>query len=113
MVLSRSPASSRAGGRSRMRVAAVDVGTNSTRLLVADLDGPERPLRTIDRRTTITRLGQGVNETRRLDPDAIARTLAALDEYAQAIKEHGATRVRMTATSASRDASNRDEFFDP
>ena len=95
------------------KVAAIDIGTNSTRLLVADVDDPTGPLTTIDRRTRITRLGQGVNETRRLDPEAIARTLAVLDEYAQAIREHGAQRVRMTATSASRDASNRADFFDP
>ena len=66
------------------KVAAIDVGTNSTRLLVADVGDPTGPLTTIDRRTRITRLGQGVNETRRLDPEAIARTLAVLDEYAQA-----------------------------
>lgn len=95
------------------RLAAVDIGTNSARLLVADLDDAAGPLTTIDRRTRITRLGQGVNEARRLDPEAIARTLAVLEEYAQAITEHGVSRVRMTATSASRDASNRDEFFDP
>jgi exopolyphosphatase/guanosine-5'-triphosphate,3'-diphosphate pyrophosphatase len=96
-----------------MRVAAVDVGTNSTRLLVADVGVAGGPLTTIDRRTRITRLGQGVQEARRLDLEAIARTLAVLEEYAQAIAEHGVARVRMTATSASRDASNRDEFFDP
>jgi len=95
------------------RLAALDIGTNSARLLVADLDDAAGPLTTIDRRTRITRLGQGVNEARRLDPEAIARTLAVLEEYAQAITEHGVSRVRMTATSASRDASNRDEFFDP
>jgi len=95
------------------RLAAVDVGTNSTRLLVAELDAPDGRLNTIDRRTRITRLGQGVHDARRLDPDAIARTLAVLEEYAQAITEHGARRVRMTATSASRDASNRADFFDP
>ena len=95
------------------RLAALDIGTNSARLLVADLDDAAGPLTTIDRRTRITRLGQGVNEARRLDPEAIARTLAVLEEYAQAITEHGVARVRMTATSASRDASNRDEFFDP
>src|SRR6188472_604632 len=99
--------------RAVTRLAAVDIGTNSARLLVADLDDAAGPLTTIDRRTRITRLGQGVNEARRLDPEAIARTLAVLEEYAQAITEHGVARVRMTATSASRDASNRDEFFDP
>jgi exopolyphosphatase/guanosine-5'-triphosphate,3'-diphosphate pyrophosphatase len=96
-----------------VRVAAVDVGTNSTRLLVADIDGAASRLTTIDRRTRITRLGQGVHDARRLDPEAIMRTLGVLEQYAQAIAEHGVTRVRMTATSASRDASNRDEFFDP
>lgn len=93
------------------RVAAVDIGTNSTRLLVADLDGDE--LRAVDRRTRITRLGQGVDSARRLHPDAIDRTLAVLREYRQVIDELGAERTRATATSASRDAANRDAFFDP
>jgi exopolyphosphatase/guanosine-5'-triphosphate,3'-diphosphate pyrophosphatase len=96
-----------------MRVSAVDVGTNSVRLLVADVDGPNGLLTTVDRRTRITRLGQGVDERRVLDGDAIARTLAVLEEYAQAIRDHGAARVRVTATSASRDAANRADFFDP
>lgn len=97
------------------RVAAVDIGTNSARLLVADVDGsgPAVTLKAIDRRTQITRLGQGVNQTRRLDPEAIARTIAVLREYRDAIDSHGVTRVRAAATSASRDATNRDEFFDP
>jgi exopolyphosphatase/guanosine-5'-triphosphate,3'-diphosphate pyrophosphatase len=97
------------------RVAAVDIGTNSTRLLVADVTGPDRDaqLTTIERRTQITRLGQGVNESRRLDPEAIARTVKVLTEYQAVIAAHDVTRVRMTATSASRDATNRDEFFDP
>ena len=95
-----------------MRVAAVDIGTNSTRLLVADLDGPAAPLHTVDRRTRITRLGQGVHANRALHPDAIERTVAVLHEYRAALDEHGVERVRMTATSASRDAANRNEFFD-
>jgi exopolyphosphatase / guanosine-5'-triphosphate,3'-diphosphate pyrophosphatase len=97
------------------RVAAVDIGTNSVRLLVADVSGPGRDARltTIDRRTRITRLGQGVNETRRLDAGAIERTIAVLAEYHEAITANDVARVRMTATSASRDATNRDEFFDP
>ena len=96
-------------------VAAVDIGTNSTRLLIADIDasGPTATLKTIDRRTHITRLGQGVHQTRRLDPDAIARTTDVLREYRSVIDAHGVTRVRATATSASRDATNRDDFFDP
>jgi exopolyphosphatase/guanosine-5'-triphosphate,3'-diphosphate pyrophosphatase len=88
-------------------VAAIDCGTNSTRLLVAGDDG--RPL---ERLMRITRLGQGVDATRRLAPDAIERTLTVLREYREAMDRHGVTRVRMTATSAARDASNRDEFFD-
>ncbi|MEX2255566.1 MAG: Ppx/GppA phosphatase family protein [Acidimicrobiia bacterium] len=95
------------------RVAAIDIGTNSVRLLVADLDDPAGPLVTIDRRMRITRLGQGVNASRRLAPEAIERTLGVLREYRRAIDEHGAARVRATATSAARDSENRDEFFGP
>ncbi len=97
------------------RVAAVDIGTNSARLLIAEIDGDAMTasLQTIDRRTQITRLGQGVNQTRRLDPEAIARTVSVLREYQEAIAAHGVTKVRAAATSASRDATNRDEFFDP
>jgi exopolyphosphatase/guanosine-5'-triphosphate,3'-diphosphate pyrophosphatase len=97
------------------KVAAVDIGTNSVRLLVADVSGPGRDARldTVERLTRITRLGQGVNETRRLDPEAIERTLAVLREYQERISAHDVARVRMTATSASRDATNRDDFFDP
>jgi exopolyphosphatase / guanosine-5'-triphosphate,3'-diphosphate pyrophosphatase len=97
------------------RVAAVDMGTNSTRLLVADIEGRGRDAKlvSVDRRTRITRLGQGVDRERMLHPDAIARTLEVLREYRGVIDELGAERVRATATSASRDASNRDELFDP
>src|SRR5690349_4616209 len=95
------------------RVAAVDIGTNSARLLVAEITGADAPLTTIERRTQITRLGQGVNENRRLDPAAIARTVAVIEEYRDVIASHDVTRVRAAATSASRDASNRDDFFDP
>jgi exopolyphosphatase/guanosine-5'-triphosphate,3'-diphosphate pyrophosphatase len=97
------------------RVAAVDMGTNSTRLLVVDLDGRGRnaKLVTVERRTQITRLGQGVDRDRTLQPEAIERTLSALREYRSVIDELGVERVRATATSAARDASNRDELFDP
>jgi exopolyphosphatase/guanosine-5'-triphosphate,3'-diphosphate pyrophosphatase len=96
------------------RVAAVDMGTNSTRLLVADVDGRGRDAKlvTVERRTKITRLGQGVDRDRTLHPDAIERTLAALREYRTVIDELGAERVRATATSAARDATNRDDLFD-
>ncbi|MGI5139530.1 MULTISPECIES: exopolyphosphatase [unclassified Streptomyces] len=92
------------------RVAAVDCGTNSIRLLVADADPATGELRELDRRMTIVRLGQGVDRTGRLAPEALERTFAACREYAEVIKEYGAERVRFVATSASRDAENRDEF---
>ncbi len=95
------------------RVAAIDVGTNSVRLLVGERagggDGPR--LATLDRRMTVTRLGQGVDATGRLDPAAIDRTAAVLATYRRAIDDLGAERVRMTATSAAREAANRDDFF--
>ncbi|KOG91026.1 Ppx/GppA phosphatase family protein [Streptomyces varsoviensis] len=92
------------------RVAAVDCGTNSIRLLVADVDPATGELVDLDRRMTIVRLGQGVDRTGRLAPEALERTFAACREYAAVIKEHGARKVRFVATSASRDAENRDEF---
>jgi exopolyphosphatase/guanosine-5'-triphosphate,3'-diphosphate pyrophosphatase len=92
------------------RVAAVDCGTNSIRLLVADADPRTGELVDLDRRMTIVRLGQGVDRTGRLAPEALERTFAACRAYAEAIKEHGAERLRFVATSASRDAENRDEF---
>lgn len=92
------------------RVAAVDCGTNSIRLLVADCDPETGELAELDRRMTIVRLGQGVDRTGRLAPEALERTFAACREYAAVVKEHGAERLRFVATSASRDAENRDEF---
>ena len=92
------------------RVAAVDCGTNSIRLLVADADPATGELIDLDRRMTIVRLGQGVDRTGRLAPEALERTFAACREYAAVIEELGAERVRFVATSASRDAENRDEF---
>ncbi|MEV7524050.1 Ppx/GppA phosphatase family protein [Streptomyces sp. NPDC091371] len=92
------------------RVAGIDCGTNSIRLLVADLDPATGDLVELDRRMTIVRLGQGVDKTGRLAPEALERTFAACREYAAVIKELGAERVRFVATSASRDAENRDDF---
>ncbi|MFD7714036.1 exopolyphosphatase [Streptomyces sp. NPDC059786] len=92
------------------RVAAIDCGTNSIRLLVADADPATGELVDLDRRMTIVRLGQGVDRTGRLAPEALERTFAACREYAGIIKEHGAERLRFVATSASRDAENREEF---
>jgi exopolyphosphatase/guanosine-5'-triphosphate,3'-diphosphate pyrophosphatase len=95
------------------RVASVDCGTNSTRLLVADVEGRGREARleTVDRRTRITRLGAGVDRDRTLRTDAIARTVDVLREYRTVVDELGAEVVGATATSASRDAGNRDEFL--
>ncbi|MFJ5643149.1 exopolyphosphatase [Streptomyces sp. NPDC093223] len=92
------------------RVAAIDCGTNSIRLLVADADPATGELVDLDRRMVIVRLGQGVDRTGRLAPEALERTFAACREYAAVIKEYGAERLRFVATSASRDAENRDEF---
>src|SRR3954452_19088649 len=95
-----------------MRAAAIDIGTNSTRLLVAELDRPDGDLVTLDRRMTITRLGQGVGASRALAPAAITRTVDALRTYRGAIDAIGDVGViRATATSAARDATNREEFF--
>ncbi len=88
-------------------VAAIDCGTNSTRLLIVDGDG-----RPVERLMRITRLGQGVAAGRRLHPDAIARVIAVLHEFRQVLDRHGVERVRVAATSAARDATNRDELFD-
>jgi len=90
-----------------MTLAAIDCGTNSTRLLVSDGQ------RTLERLMRITRLGQGVDQSRRLAPDAIERTLTVLREYREVMDRFGVEQVRMTATSAARDASNREDFFVP
>ena len=92
-----------------MTAAAVDCGTNSIRLLIAEvIDGR---LRDVHRETRIVRLGQGVDATGRFAPDAIARTRTALTDYASLLRAHGVERVRMVATSAARDVTNRDVFF--
>ncbi|MFI7009807.1 exopolyphosphatase [Streptomyces sp. NPDC050145] len=92
------------------RVAAIDCGTNSIRLLVADANPETGEIVDLDRRMTIVRLGQGVDRTGRLAPEALERTFAACREYAGIIKKHGAEKLRFVATSASRDAENRDDF---
>lgn len=88
-------------------LAAIDIGTNSVRLLVTDAAGNE-----LERLMRMTRLGQGVDVTGELTPEAIARTVAVLAEYAARLRVHGVTRVRAVATSAARDARNGAEFFD-
>jgi exopolyphosphatase/guanosine-5'-triphosphate,3'-diphosphate pyrophosphatase len=94
------------------RVAAVDCGTNSIRLLVADVDPATGALHDLDRQMLIVRLGEGVDRTGRLSDAALARTFDACDVYAARIRELGASRVRFVATSASRDAENRAVFVD-
>ena len=92
------------------RVAAVDCGTNSLRLLVADVDLARAELTDVARRMEIVRLGQGVDQTGRLAPEALTRTVAVLRDYADVIAATAARSVRMVATSATRDASNTAEF---
>jgi exopolyphosphatase/guanosine-5'-triphosphate,3'-diphosphate pyrophosphatase len=92
-----------------MRVAAIDCGTNSIRLLIADIDGSS--FREVTRQMEIVRLGQGVDETGQFHPDAIARTLKAVDQFAVEIRRRGVEKIRFCATSAARDASNRELFL--
>jgi exopolyphosphatase/guanosine-5'-triphosphate,3'-diphosphate pyrophosphatase len=93
-----------------MRVAAIDCGTNSIRLLIADIDGNN--FREVVRDMEIVRLGQGVDQTGQFHPDAIARTLAAVDKFAVEIAKRGVAKIRFCATSATRDATNRHLFVD-
>ena len=91
-----------------MRVAAIDCGTNSIRLLIADVDNGK--LTDVVRTMVIVRLGEGVDQTGQFSQAALQRTFAATDTYAELIAQHKPTRVRFVATSASRDVSNRNEF---
>ena len=93
-----------------MRVAAIDCGTNSIRLLIADIEG--KTFREVLRTMEIVRLGQGVDKTGEFHPDAIARTLAAVDLFAVEIARKGVQKIRFCATSATRDATNRHLFID-
>jgi exopolyphosphatase / guanosine-5'-triphosphate,3'-diphosphate pyrophosphatase len=96
----------------RQRVAAVDCGTNSIRLLIADIDPERTALTDIAREMRIVRLGEGVDRTGRLSPAALDRTIGALREYAGLIAQASPAVVRMVATSATRDAENAEEFVD-
>lgn len=91
------------------RVAAVDCGTNSIRLLIADVSGGR--LTDVHREMRIVTLGEGVDATGEFAPAALARTEAALADYVEVMLAHDVSKVRMVATSAARDAGNRDEFF--
>lgn len=94
------------------RVAAIDCGTNSIRLLIADVDPVQGTLTDVVRRMLVVRLGQDVDRTGEFAPEALARTLAATEEYAAQCEEHGVEAIRFVATSATRDARNRQEFID-
>lgn len=94
-----------------MRVATVDIGTNTVLLLVAER-GADGLLRAVEERATITRLGQGVDRSRRLAPDAIARTRACLEEYGRLVGDHRVTKIAVVGTSAMRDAAGGDELRD-
>lgn len=91
-----------------MRVAAIDCGTNSIRLLIADISNGK--FHEVKRDMEIVRLGQGVDQTGQFHPDAIARTFNAVDKFASEISKRGVERIRFCATSATRDATNRDLF---
>ena len=93
-----------------MRVAAIDCGTNSIRLLIADIHDGQ--FKEVHRQMEIVRLGQGVDKNKAFDPEAIERTLKVTREYAQVIAAKGVEEVRFCATSATRDASNRQIFID-
>ena len=93
-----------------VKVAGVDIGTNTTRLLIADVEAGT--IVRLDRRAIVTRLGQAVDESRTLLPEAIERTVDVLAEYGEAIRGAGCEQVRAVATSAARDALNRDVFLD-
>ncbi len=95
-----------------IRVAAIDCGTNSIRLLIADVDPASGTLTDVLRRMEVVRLGQGVDRTGQINPEALQRTLEMTQQYAQLIAEHGAVRTRFVATSATRDARNRQDFVD-
>ena len=92
------------------RVAVIDCGTNSLRLLIADADPASHTLRDVERRMEIVRLGQGVDATGMLAPEALERTLRVLADYARDIRAAGTAAIRMVATSATRDAGNAADF---
>ena len=101
-----------AGLCQQVRVAAIDCGTNSIRLLIADIDPERAALTDIAREMKIVRLGEGVDRTGRLSEAALDRTIGALREYADLIRQAAPRGVRMVATSATRDAANSQEFVD-
>lgn len=94
-----------------MKIAAIDCGTNSIRLLIMDVDPDTQVADEIAREMRIVRLGEGVDKTKRFSQTALDRTLEAIKEYAALIKIHKVEKIRFVATSATRDAINKEEFF--
>ena len=92
-------------------VAGIDCGTNSIRLIIAGREASADPLNVLTRQMRIVRLGEGIDKTGQFAPAALERCFAATEEYAQIVAKYGVDKIRFVATSASRDAGNRDEFF--
>ena len=92
-----------------MRVGAIDCGTNSIRLLVADIE--ESSFREVQREMRIVRLGEGIDKTKNFSEAALQRTFSAIDEYVTILRRKGVEKIRFCATSASRDAENRELFI--
>jgi len=95
-----------------VRVAGIDCGTNSIRLLIADVPGADEPLTDVVRDMNVVRLGRGVDRTGEFAQDALERTFAKTEEYAALCRENGVESIRFAATSAARDARNKDVFLD-
>jgi exopolyphosphatase / guanosine-5'-triphosphate,3'-diphosphate pyrophosphatase len=110
MVVARAVRDDFQGGAVRRRVASIDCGTNSIRLLIADIDAERAELTDVVREMRIVRLGEGVDRTGRLAEAALDRTIGALRDYGRVIARESAAIVRMVATSATRDAENAQEF---
>lgn len=94
-----------------MKIAAIDCGTNSIRLLIMDYQKADQTLTEIIREMRIVRLGEGVDKTKSFSEAALTRTKAAIEEYAKLIEHYSVEKIRFVATSATRDANNRDIFF--
>lgn len=94
-----------------MRIAGIDCGTNSIRLLINDFSENDNQMHEVLREMRIVRLGEGVDKTKKFSEAALIRTFEAIDEYAQLISENNVEKIRFVATSATRDAANKEIFF--
>lgn len=95
-----------------MRVAAIDCGTNSIRLLISDFDSQNNQMVDVIREMRIVRLGEGIDKTKKFSEGALLRTFEAIDEYANLIRQNYVEKIRFVATSATRDARNKELFFE-